>query len=119
MSKYDELIEQLYDGSFRDMMFTVYNFIDNDGYVREMSAIRNEKMGIEDFSFMMFDIPASDKTAIKSNNRETIQKYNDFKYYIEKECQKILQIGIFVMKEFGVVIAVKPKHFDLSSINTK
>lgn len=114
--KYDELIDQLYNRDFNNMRFSVYNFIDDDGYVNEISALKGEKYGIEDFSFMVFEISDEDKKSIKSGDSAILQKYKDFKHYIEKECQKIPQLGIFIMKDLGVVVAVKLKLFDLGKM---
>lgn len=116
MGRFDNLLEQLYDKDFNNMRFTVYNFIDSDGYVNEISALKHERLGIEDFSFMVFDISDEDKHGIKSNDSEIIQKYKDFKHYIEKECQKMPQVAIFIMNELGIVVAVKLKHFDLGKM---
>ena len=115
--KYDELIRQLYERDFSDMRFSVFNFIDEDGYVNEISALDNEKYGIEDFSFMIFDISDNDKNKIKLSDAATLMKYKEFKYYVEKECQKKPKLSIFIMKDIGVVIAVKLKTYDLSDFS--
>lgn len=117
VNRYDELLEQLYSKDFSDLRFTVYNFIENDGYVNEISAAHGEKYGIDDFEFMVFDISDEDKKAIKSGNAVTIQRYRAFKHYIEEECQKIPNCGIFIMKELGIVIAVKLKYYNLGKMN--
>ena len=116
INRYDELLQQLYEKDFNDLRFTVYNFIENDGYVNEISAAHGQKYGIDDFGFIVFDIPDDDKKAIKSGNAVTIQRYKAFKYYIEKECQDIPNCAIFIMKELGVVIAVKLKYYNLGKM---
>lgn len=119
MYRYNDLVKQLLNKDFKNLNFTVYNFIDGNGYVKEMSVIRNEKLDIEDFSFIVFDVPTEQRSEIKSNNYDTIKKYNEFKYYVEKECQQTPQLCIFIMKELGVVIAVKPKLLDINTIDFK
>lgn len=115
-NRYGDLLQQLYDKDFNNLRFTVYNFIENDGYVNEISAAHGEKYGIDDFEFIVFDISDEDKKAIKCGNTVVIQKYKAFKYYIEKECQAIPNCAIFIMKEFGIVIAVKLKYYNLGKM---
>ena len=116
-NRYDELLKQLYDKDFVDLMFTVYNFIENDGYVAEISSAHGKKFDIDDFEFIVFDIPQEDKKAIKNGNALVIQRYQSFKYYIEKECQEVPNCAIFIMKDLGIVIAVKLKYYNLGKMN--
>ena len=116
VNRYDELLQQLYRKEFNNLRFTVYNFIDSDGYINEISAAHGEKYGIDDFEFIVFDISDEDKKAIKNGNAVTIQRYKAFKYYIEKECQTVPNCAIFIMKELGIVIAVKLKHYDIGKM---
>ena len=113
MGRYDTLLQQLYEKDFNELRFTVYNFIENDGYVNEISAIHKLKYGIDDFEFIVFDIPEDDRNAIKHGNALVIQRYRVFKQYIEKECQEVPNCAIFIMKELGLVIAVKLKTFNI------
>lgn len=116
MGRYDNLLQQLYDKEFSDLRFTVYNFIESDGYVDEISAINGKKYDIDDFGFIVFDIPEDDKKGIKCGNAVTIQKYRVFKHYIENECQNKPECAIFIMKELGIVIAVKLKSYNINKM---
>lgn len=116
MKNYNKMFAQLHNKHFVNLKFTVYNFIENDGFVNEISALHNKKYDIGDFEFFMFDIPEDDKKAIKSGNAFVIQKYRTFKHYIENECQTVPDCSIFIMKEFGIVIAVKLKEFNIKKL---
>ena len=116
VNRYDELLRQLYEKDFVNLRYTVFNFIDSDGYVNEISALNKAHYGIDDFEFMVFDISDEDKKAIKNGNAFIIQKYRTFKHYIEKECQEVPNCAIFIMKDLGIVIAVKLKYYNLGKI---
>lgn len=116
---YKELFEQLKNREFRPLRFTVYNFIENDGYVAEISGLKGKKLGIDDFEYLAFDIPDEDKCGIKANNSSVIQKYNSFSYYIEHLCQKSPECMVFVMKDLGIVFAVKTNDFDINNLVEK
>lgn len=111
--EYNELIEQLLNGNYKRANFTVYNFIENDGYVNELSAVIKYKFEKDDFEYLIFNI-GDDKKLIKKNDTEVINKYKSFKAYIEKDCQDIVKVGIFIMEDIGVVFAVKPFMYDIS-----
>lgn len=117
VNRYDELLKQLYEKDFVNLRFTVFNFIDSDGYVDEISALNKAHYGIDDFEFIVFDIPQEDKKAIKNGNALVIQRYKAFKHYIEKECQEVPNCAIFIMKDLGIVIAVKLKYYNLGKMN--
>lgn len=115
---YDELFKQFKEKEFRPLRFTVYNFIENDGYVSEISMLKGKRLDIEDFEYFAFDIPDEDKNGIKCGNNSIIQKYSSFSYYVER-CQKIPECMVFVMKDLGIVIAVKLKDFDIDNLAEK
>lgn len=119
VKRYDTLLSQLYNKHYVDLKFTVYNFIENDGYVNEISAVHNQKYDIDDFEFIVFDLPEDDSKAIKNSNAFVIQKYRTFKHYIEKECQTIPNCSIFILKDLGIVVAVKLKTFDIKQLEEK
>lgn len=116
MNNYEDLLWQLHGKKFNPMNFTVYNFIEDDGYVKELSALKHETFTMDDFEFMILSIPDDDKKGIKIKNRSILQHYIDFKYYIEKECQDIPQCGIFIMKDLGIIVAVKLKSYNIATI---
>jgi hypothetical protein len=68
---------------------------------------------MDSFEFIVFDIPVEDRNEIKEGNAAVIQKYKDFKHIIENEKQKVPNCAIFIMKELGIVIAVKLKFFNI------
>lgn len=113
--RYNSLLKQIVDNEYSPLKYTVFNFIDNDGYVSEISALNNKKYDIDGFEFMVFDIPEEHRSDIKSGNAVTIQKYRVFKQYVEKDCQKIPNCSVFILKDLGIVICVKVKEYDVKT----
>lgn len=116
MGRYDSLLRQLYDKEFVDLRFTVYNYIESDGYVNEISAAHGKKYDIDDFEFIVFDLSDEERKAIRLGNALVIQKYRAFKHYIENECQEVPNCGIFIMRDLGIVVAVKLKYYNLGKM---
>lgn len=113
---YKELLEQIKTREFSPLRFTIYNFIENDGYIAEISGLKGERFGIDDFEYLALDIPDDDKNEIRAENANVITKYNSFSYYVEHNCEKIPECMVFVMKDLGIVIAVKLKDFDVKNL---
>ena len=67
VNRYDELLRQLYEKDFVNLRYTVFNFIDSDGYVNEISALNKAHYGIDDFEFIVFDISDEDKKDVIDN----------------------------------------------------
>lgn len=110
LKKYEKLIEQLYTLPFKKMLFTIYNFIVEDGYVRNLKH-QGLDVDIDDLEYMIFQISEDDKNLIK---RGKIDKFVLFKNFIEKDIQSDrVKLGIFIMKEHGALVAVRPKGFML------
>lgn len=113
----ENLLEQLFTKPFRNLLFTVYNHIEDDGFVIEASNQDKENYGMDDFEFMKFDVSDDEKKAIKNKKSDIMHILNDFKYEVERERQPLFaHCRIYIMKDLGSVIAVKTKNFDVSEL---
>lgn len=107
----EDLYEQLYTKPFRSLLFTVYNLIEDEGFVAEASNELKRTCDIDDFEFMKFDISADDMKLIKNKDPESINSILSLKRYIEKEKQKGFAFcRIYIVKDIGSVIAVRLKN---------
>ena len=74
---YGELVKQISEDRFGRMMFTVYNFAEEDGWVNEIGMFRHERYGFDDFEMMKLVIPATesrdDHKRIITHNYENIK----------------------------------------------
>ena len=113
----NELMEQLLSKPFKKMLFTPYNLIDDEGFVIEASNNDKKSYDMDDFEYLQFALDADDKKAIKTKKVDILNVFNDFKYEVEKVLQpKFAYCRIYVMKDIGVVIAVKLKSFDIKNL---
>lgn len=113
----EDMLLQLKNGVFGRTPFTVYNFADDDGWVRELSVLnKTDVYDFDDLETLKINIPIEDSDSLKMNRRSTIEFYNAFKRLVENEMQPVPNVAIFVIKDIGGVFAVKPKGFDVSSI---
>lgn len=106
---YGELVKQISEDRFGRMMFTVYNFAEEDGWVNEIGVFRHERYGFDDFEMMKLVIPAEESQSLRDNDKETVDYYHGFKKYVENELQNIPNIAVFVIADIGGVFIVKPK----------
>ena len=114
MEVFKDLIEQLRTHPFRRMLFTIYSYIEDDGYISTVA----KDCGVDDLEFIKFDIGDESKS-IAEGDRFVIAKYKAFKRYVEKTCQTVPNLSIFILKDLGLVVAVKPKNFDINTITFK
>ena len=106
--KYTELTEQVLNKEYKTINFAIYNHIDDDGWLKELSAHNGVDYGIDDLEYTLLTISDEDKSGIKNNLSPVIQKYKLFKRYVEHELQDFHNIGVFIMNEYGCVVVVKP-----------
>lgn len=114
----NNLLTQLKTNNFKNLLFTIYNFIEDEGFVAEVNNKYNNALyTIDGFEYMLFNISNEDKKLIKRGNRKILQKYNDFKYHVEKELQNGFALcRIYIMRDMGIMFAVKTKDFDIATI---
>lgn len=113
----NELMEQLLNNPFKKMLFTTYNLIEDEGFVIEASNQDKKSYDMDDFEYCQFTLDVDDKKAIKAKKADILNVFNDFKYEVEKVLQpKFAYCRIYVMKDIGVVIAVKVKNFDIKKL---
>ena len=111
---YVRYVEQLKNRPFRKMLFTIYNYIVEEGYIRNLihQGIDGD---IDELECLIFDLSDDERNNIKKGKTS---KYYSFKKYIEEEIQNNkVRMGIFVMKEYGALIAVKPINYTLKIDN--
>ena len=116
MTYIDELLSQLNNGSFRNMLFTIFNYIEEDGYLREIET-KYGSMDVDDFEYFLFSINEDEKKALKMKRKSGYKELLDFKYHVEKELQSgVPDVAIFLMNDKGAMVAVKPKTVRLSEV---
>ena len=108
------LIEQYFEKGYRDMLFSVYNYLDERGYVMECSARDGKDYSIDDFEFINFDIEPDEKTVIKSEEKDFMFKeYLKARHDMENLMEnKDRHCTLMTLKDFGMLVAVRLKKND-------
>ena len=99
-----ELGDLLDNTAPRRILFTVYNFIVDNGYVHELEMETGKEFDVEDFEYVSIKVDDSDRESVKIGDKKTINRYE----HLIEEYNSKLPIGekAFLMKEFGVIVKV-------------
>lgn len=121
MEIFNELLEQLYNSPYKRITFSIYNFIENDGFIDELFCSDKTKYGLDDFEYIKFSIDDKQRNGIKYSKKEYTRFFKAFKEHVEKELQQITipKLRIYLIKESGSLIAVKLTSFDLEKTSEK
>lgn len=112
----DEFLKQITAENFKPSTYTVYNMMDDSGYIEELKAMFDERYAVEDFEYMVFELSISDKNAIYYYMSCVLDIFKDIKRLIERELQddpNKPKARMYVDKEKSIVMIVKLKDFDL------
>ena len=105
LKTFNGLTQQLFDKPFKDMLFTIYNFAEEERYTDNISKLGYDS-DIDNLEFAMLD-------KVEGVN------LNDFKRYIEGEVQNDnVVVGVLLIdsKKGKIPVVVKPKNVDIISI---
>ncbi len=105
LKTFNGLTQQLFDKPFKDMLFTIYNFAEEERYTDNISKLGYDS-DIDNLEFAMLD-------KVEGVN------LNDFKRYIEGEVQNDnVVVGVLLIdsKKGKIPVVVKPKNVDITSI---
>ena len=105
IKNFNGLTQQMFDKPFRDMLFTIYNFAEEERYTHNLKRLGYDN-DIESLEFAVLDVV--DDVNLGS-----------FKYYIESEVQNdnvVVGVLLFKGKKGLVPIVIKPKSVDITSI---
>ena len=110
----DNFMEQLRNGDFRPASFSVFNFIDNDGFLTELYAIDKVNYDIDDFEYLNFSLTDDIKNGIKHGKKTIMKDITDFKKKVDDMLpDNEKKIKVYPIKYSGSLIAVKLKSFSL------
>lgn len=105
LKTFNGLTQQLFDKPFKDMLFTIYNFADEERYTYNISKLGYDS-DIDSLEFAILD-------KVEGVN------LNDFKRYIESEVQNdnvIIGILLIDSKKGKIPVVIKPKNVNITSI---
>ena len=112
----EDLINQIINNGFKPSLFSIYNYIEDEGFILELKHNFNINFGIEDFEYILLKISEKDKNGIKYRMKSILSKFEELKNFIEIECQENKskpKSKVYINKDGGFVFIVKLKEFNL------
>ena len=110
LKSYNGLTEQMFTLPFRDMLYSIYNFAVEDGYVQGLKRM-GYPCDVEDLEFVVLNTDGISGDVILG-----------FKQYFEKEVQNdnvVFGVVICKGKKGSALTVIKPKSEDILNINKK
>lgn len=107
LKKFGGLTQQLFEKPFRNMLYGIYNFADDERYIINVSK-KGYDCDIDDFEYLSLDCKGIPLQEIKA-----------FKYYIENEIEGgnvIVGILLYKGKKGILPIAIKPKSVKIEDV---
>ena len=107
LKSFNGLTQQMFEKPFRDMLYSIYNFAEEDFYIHGLSKLGYES-DVDSLEFIMLDVDAIN--------------YNElllFKQYVESDLQKgnvIVGVLLYKGKKGILPIVVKPKSIDIEDV---
>lgn len=112
----ETLLKQITVEKFKPSNFTVFNMIDDTGFVDELKGMFGKDYSIEDFEYMVFDLSIREKNAILYRMSSVLNRFKDLRKLIEKDLQddpNKPKVRLYIDKDKSIAIIVKLADFDL------
>jgi hypothetical protein len=104
MNNYEDLINQIKVRQFKNMSFSLYNYISEEsGYFHQLKN-KGVDCTIDDMQSLLIELTKEEKEQIKKGQ---IERYLAFKEHIESNNNKV---GVFILKQYGAIYVAKPKE---------
>lgn len=107
LKSFNGLTQQLFEKPFRNMLYSIYNFAEEEFYIHGLKNLGYEN-DVDSLEFISLDIDGI------SNNEIAL-----FKQYIENDLQNgnvIVGVLLFNGKKGVLPIVVKPKSIDIEDV---
>lgn len=107
LKSFNGLTQQLFEKDFRNMLFGVYNFAEEEYYIHNLSKLGYDS-DIDSLEFITLDMNGA-------NNNDLVS----FRQYIEDELQKgkaVVDVLFYSSKKGIVPVVIKPKDVNIEDI---
>ena len=107
LKSFNGLTQQLFEKPFRKMLYSIYNFAEEEFYIHNLKKLGFES-DVDSLEFMSLDVKD-----VSSNDILL------FKQYIEEELQKsnvIVCVLLYKSSKGSVPIVIKPKSVDIEDV---
>lgn len=112
----ETLLKQITVTSFKPSNFTVYNMIEDKGFITELMAMFNRDFSVEDFEYMIFKLEKKEKNGIYYRMSSVLNRFKDLKKLVEvglSDDPNKPKCRLYIDKDNTIVMLVKLKEFDL------
>lgn len=112
----EALLEQITVKKFKPSNFTVYNIVEDKGFITELEGMFNKRFSIENFEYMVVDLTIKETNGLLYYMSSIMNRINDLKKLIEVQIQDDPlkpMARVYVNNEKGYVFIFKLKEFDL------
>ena len=100
-----DFIEELLNANFKKITYTIYNQLDDEGYIETLEKIMKEPLSIEDFEYYDYTLDEKEIFLLKMRNKKFSDKLKTIRNrFIGKNGVKLL-----VDYDNGLVRVVKLK----------
>lgn len=114
----DVFIKQIKEKGFKPLLYSIFGYMDDNGYIDEWNSMFKTKLTPDDFEYVLFTLKENEINGLKYRSKDVITTFNKLKTFFDVEVQcdeKLPKAKLFVLKDEGKVFLVKFKTFDLTS----
>lgn len=107
LKSFNGLTQQLFEKPFKNMLFSIYNFAEDEYYIHELKKLGYDT-DIDSLEFITLDLNGVD-----------IKELTAFRQYVENDLQdgKIVIGILFYMSQKGLIpIVIKPKSVKIEEV---
>lgn len=115
----EELIDQIINSGFKPSLFSIYNYIEDDGFILELKRNFGINFGIDDFEYILLNISEKDRNGVRYRMKSILSKFEELKDFVEIDCQENKtkpKSKVYINKDGGFVFVIKLKEFNLIEI---
>lgn len=115
----EELIDQIINSGFKPSLFSIYNYIEDDGFILELKRNFGINFGIDDFEYILLNISEKDRNGVRYRMKSILSKFEELKDFVEIDCQENKtkpKSKVYIDKDGGFVFVIKLKEFNLIEI---
>lgn len=121
----EELLDRIISGTFKPSSYTIYNKLDDDGYIDELEGMFGVRYGVDDFEKFEFTLSTKENNGISYRMSSILGGFEKLKEYIENDLQDDRlkpKAKVYIIKgtptchdkKDSRVFIVKLKEFDLT-----
>jgi hypothetical protein len=106
----NKFIQQIIEGIWKPITFTIFNFIENEWFVHDLYLLDKEKYTVDDFEYLKLELTDKEKLCVKMHTKVFLQQIEEVREFFEKEPR----MRVYVIHETGSIIVVKLKDVKLT-----